>query len=680
MLCHIDIETFSWAQLGGQKGVGVYRYTEELGTEILCVMYAFDDGLINVWLPYIPSPALYLAVCENFNKDDLRVGTIAWGKGPPTDLSEHIESGGECRAYNSEFERVVTNGMPGQLIGFPPSTIEQWVCVMAKASVHGLPRKLEKVAQALDTDHQKDATGHTIMLQLCRPRKKAGALRWTPEADTGKYLHLYSYCIDDVLTERAVDAAVPELPPRERELFLLDQKINQRGVMVDLPGVNDAKAVRDQYKDVLKEKSREVCGLNPTQTGKLQEWVTERYKIPNLQAPTIDDAIRDPKIPAEVKQVLRIRRSHEMKAPSKLDAMLRSVCEDDRLHGMLKYYGAGTGRWASLLVQLQNLFRGVLSDPETAIEILKARDLDWLRCMYDEQDPMQVLASVIRGMLIAAPGKSLVCVDYSAIEARVVAWLAGQEDKLEVFRTHGKVYEATAAKLYSLYGGNPTLEQLMTLKAEYPDERFIAKSCELALQFQGGWHALYKNCRKQGRDIEEDFARETVYGWRDANEKYQDLWANLETCFRQAIVEPGSYPKMNKLIFHVKGDWLYMQLPTGRRLAYYKPSINNDDELTYLGIDTFTRQWKRVVTYGGRLTNNAGEGIARDVMTHAMPNIEAAGYPIICTVHDEMILEVVDGFGSVEEVAEIACRPIDGLEGLPVKADGFRAKRYKKDQ
>ncbi len=677
-VCHLDIETFSWAQLGGPAGVGVYRYTEDLGTEILCNMYAFDDGLVNLWLPYIPSPALYLAICDRFNAADTRVGTIAYGL-CPDDLDDHVRSGGECRAHNSEFERVVTNGQPGQDIGFPPSTIEQWVCTAAKGAAHGLPRKLEKIAQALGVEHQKDMTGHTVMLQLCRPRKKAGALRWTPEEDTDKYLDLYSYCIDDVECERDIDTAVPELSPREQRLFHLDQLINERGIRVDLPGVHDAKAVRDQYKAVLKAKSREVCGLNPTQTGKLQVWIDERYKIPNLQGPTLDDAIADPAIPTEVKQVLRIRRSHEMKAPSKLDAMLRAVCEDDRLHGMLKFYGAGTGRWASMLVQLQNILRGILSDPETAIEILKSRDLDWLRCMYDDVDIMAVLGSIIRGLLVAAPGKDLICVDYLAIEGRVVAWLAGQKDKLEVYRTHGKVYESTAAKLYNLYGGDPTLDQLAGLKAEYPNERFIAKSCELALQFQGGYKALVKNCRKQGRDIEETFATETVYGWRDANAMIQTMWGNLEVCFREAINEPGSCPKLNRLIFSVQGDWMYMQLPTGRRIAYYKPAISQSDELTYLGVDTYTRQWRRVTTYGGRLTNNAAEGIARDCLSHAMPNIERADYPLICTVHDELITEVDEGFGSVEELAEIACQPIKGLEGLPVKADGFRSKRYRKD-
>jgi len=671
-ICHTDIESFSESKL---PKIGVYRYAEHPSTEVMCLMYKMDDGLVNMWLPYDPSFELSDAIYERFGEDP-RVGEIYFGRECPPDIFLHAISGGQFRAHNAEFERVMLNGHPGQDIGFPKTKIKQWVCTAAKGAAHGLPRKLEKITAALGTPHQKDMTNHSIMMQLCRPRKKEDAPRWTPEADTSKYLAMYSYCIDDVECERDVDQAVPDLPPREQVLYMLDQKINQRGVYVDLPSVESAMIVRDQYKELLSDKCKEITGLSPNQTMKLKVWVAERYEIADLQAPTIDDAIVDPSIPAEVKRVLRIRRSHEMKAASKLDAIIRSVCADRRLHGMLMYYGASTGRWSSLLVQLQNLFRGVISDPNTAIDILTQEDLDWLRFMYDELDPMQVIASCIRGLITASPGKVLVCADYVAIEGRVTAWLAGQEDKLEVYRTHGKVYEHTAARLFGL---STDVEDLLLQKRTHPDQRFMGKTCELALGFQGGWRALVKAARKGGQVLEQDLATSTVYNWRDVNSNIKQLWYNLEDCFKAAINEPGSHPSMNKLIFHVKGDWLYMQLPSKRNLAYYKPEINRHGNPCYMGVDTYTRQWRRVETFGGRLVENAAQATARDILAHSMPNIERAGYPIILTVHDELIAEVPEGFGSVEEVEQIMADVPEWTDGLPVKAEGFSAVRYEKD-
>ena len=362
-----------------------------------------------------------------------------------------------------------------------------------------------------------------------------------------------------------------------------------------------------------------------------------------------------------------------MKAVAKFDSALRAVNFDGRLRGMFTYYGANTGRWAGTIVQLQNLFRPVIDDPETAVQAMGG-GLEWLELLYKE-NPMRVLASTVRSYLTAGPGKELIVADFSSIEGRVIAWFAGQLDKLEMFRDHGMAYEYTGAKVYGLPFDD--VEFLKRMKKEYPDERFAGKTSELALGFQGGHIALQKMARKEGIELDDDFATQLKWDWRDANEMIVELWYNLENNAIAAVENRGQTYKTNNLHFQVVGNWLYMRLPSGRRLAYYKPRVV-DGELTYMGVDTYTRQWKRVKTYGGRLTENAVQAYARDLLVVAMMNLEKAGYTVIGHVHDEAICEVDEGFGSLEEAYELMCDLPDHAAGLPVQADGWRGHRYRK--
>lgn len=675
--CHLDIESFSYTNL---KQCGLYRYAEDLSTEVLVICYAFGKEPVSTWVPYKGLPTEIIEAMHAHH-DEIG-GEFICGAQVPFELVAHAEEGGDFRAHNSEFERTMLNGPPGKAIGFPKTTIEQWTCTAAKVAVHGLPRALGNAAKALQSTHLKDEDGRMSMMQVIKARKPSKDNpedRWTPLNSPRRFIDLYQYCVDDVLAEREIDSMVPELTPQERKVYLLDQVINARGILMDLEGTANAKVLRDEYKKVLRDKCKEISGFNPSQTGKLGEWIRKRYPLQNLQEHTMRKALKDPDMPKDIRDVVRCRRLHELKAVSKLDAIERMVCADACLYGMFLYYGAGTGRWSSLGVQLQNLARPVISDAYVALEACALRDLDWLHILYDK-NPMYVLSSIVRSLLIARPGYEFLCLDYSSIEGRITAWLAGQLDKLEIFRSHGMVYEYTGAKMNGLPIDD--LEFLKTMKAEYPSERFMGKTCELALGFQGGWKALLKAALREDIELDPDEADQTKLEWRAANPMIEQLWYSLEEYAIAAVQYPGKVFKTNKVAFGIspqRQDWLYMRLPSGRRLAYYKPALDEEGKLTYLGVDTYTRQWTRVKTFGGRLTENAVQATARDVMVSGMFKLEDAGYPIVGTVHDEIIMEPQMNFGSVEEAVELMCEIPDWAEGLPVAADGFRAKRYRKD-
>jgi len=669
-ICHLDIESFSEAPL---KKCGLYKYAEHPSTEVLVVCYAFDDGPVHIWVPVEDLPR---KVVREIEKKKDPEGEFHTGAECPPELLYHAESGGQFRAHNSQFERVMLNGHPGQDIGFPTTTIEQWVCTAAMAAAMSLPRHLEGAAKALDT-HKKDQVGKQAMMQLCKPR--TGKIkRWTPENSPDRFITMYLYCMDDVRAERGIDEDMPDLLPYEQKVFEMDQRINERGVKVDMDAIEDVQELIEEYKSFLFNKCKEWTGLSPNQTGQLSNWVRENGypQIENLQAATIKEALEDPECPKTVRRVLQLRQIYTMKAVTKYTAIQNAVTEDGRLHGMFLYHGAGTGRWSSMIVQLQNLFRPVIPDPEFAIDQFVERNLDWIRTLYKE-DPMKVFASCVRGVLVSDIQADLIGMDYAAIEARVLAWLAGQEDILEVFEGHGKVYEYTAARIFHLPDDEVSLK---AMKDTHPDERFVGKVAVLALGYQGGKAAFAKMAKNYGVDIEENRANRIKDDWRKANSKIVRFWYKIEELAIAAVANPGRVyaTKDKKIKFVVEDRWLLMRLPSGRRLAYFKPRLDDEGKLTYEGIDTYTRRWQRCKTYGGKLTENAVQAISRDLLVHAMFNLEEAGYGIIGTVHDEVVLEVAEDFGSEKEVADIMCDLPKWAKGLPVKAEGFRAKRYRK--
>lgn len=608
MILHGDAEVFSRTNL---KKVGVYRYVEDPSTEILCFAFAFDHGPIHLWIPFdqfeFPEK-LYVDTRNAMQKE----GQVYLQRAVPKTLRAHIESGAEFRAHNANYERTVLNGLPGQNLEFPKVSIEQTVCTAVKCAEYGLPRDLERAAIAADT-HRKDQNGKQDMMAVTKPRKGKEP-RYTPENSPERFLKLYCYCMDDVRAERALDDFVPDITPREQRLYCLDQRMNDRGIRVDLPRIHDALFLIKEYKALLEKRCIKVTGFKPTQREKVFNWCQRnQFRMPDMLAQTVIKAVKDDRCPEDVREILKLYSTYGMKAVSKYSAMLASVCSDDRLRGMFMFYGAAPGRWSSRIVQLHNLMRPVIKDISTAIAAFEARDISWIRTLYDI-DPMRVFGSCIRGMLIPAEGHDYLAIDFASIEARIVAWLADAEDILKVFRGHGKIYEHTAAKIY-----NKPME-LIT-----PEERFIGKIACLSIGYQGASAAFMKMAKQFSVEIDAVLAETIVYDWRGANPRIVKLWEYLNTAACLAVKNPGKiYAIPNKKIrFQVISHWLSMRLPSGRQIKYYKPEVETDltqkpkyqNQLYYWGIDTYTRKYCHCDTYGGQLLQNCLTGETQ-VLTH----------------------------------------------------------------
>jgi DNA polymerase len=672
--CYIDIESFSDQPL---PKVGVYRYAESPVTEILCIAYAFGDEPPNLWIPHDVPKDLQKRIITYAQSID---GYPMFGPKVPMRLTHHADNGGKFWAHNSQFERIMLKGNPGKKINFPKTKRSQWFCTAAKAAVHALPRDLGRLAEALKTPHLKDEDGKMSMMQVTKPRKPSKLnpdTRWTPENSPDRFYNLYTYCVDDVFTERDVDHAVPDLTKTERRIFLMDQEINDRGWMIDQPRIADVQVMITQYKAYLKKKFKSITGFTPGQNAEVAKWVREHgVEIENLQKQTIIDALKNPEMPENVRHALRIRSMHEMKAPVKYSAMERAVCSDGALRGMFVVHAASTGRWSSRIVQLQNLFRSVIEDAHVAIEAFRLRSVKWIKVLYS-QNPMIIFASCVRGMLIAREGRDLLFADYSAIEARIVAWLADSKDMLKIYRTHGLAYEYTASKMF----GYPLeLEDLKIFKKEHPMLRFLGKIAVLALGYQGGGAAFVKMAKQFGTNVSFEKGEDIKHDWRNSNALVEQMWFDIQDAAIAAVHNPGVTFKTNRLMFRVVGDYLYMRLPSKRKLAYYKPHISLGG-LRFWAINSFTNQWCICSTYGGKLLQNAAEGIARDLMTNAMFKLRKKKiYPMLGTVHDEIITEPKEGEGSVEEVCEIMCdkKGVEWAETLPIRAVGMRTKRYRK--
>lgn len=662
----LDVETFSECDL---KSAGLYRYAQHPSTELTVLTYVFDDGIPHVWVPYElfdipPIVEAGIRALDTF----VRGSTLTVSTEVPADLRAHIESGGVVYAYNYQFERTILNGVAGQRLGFPKLSISQGRCTAAKAAAHGLPRSLEYASAAVGT-RPKKTSGRQVMLQMAKPRTGKEA-RYTPDNAPDKYLRLVEYNIDDVLAERDLDNRLPDLSPREQAVWELDQKINDRGVRLDLKAIADAQFLIAAYKRELKTLCHTLTGFSPTQTAEIANWVRGNGypQLVDLQKASVEAALEDPECPEAVRRVLRLRATYAMAAVAKYTAMERSVGDDGRLRGMLLYHGAATGRWASLLVQLQNMFRSVIKDVPVAIEAFATRDLQWIKDLYPT-DPMRVFASAVRGMIVPDPGKDLMALDFSAIEARVLAWLAGQRDILAVFATHGKVYEYTAGQIYRT-----------SIDKVTPEQRFIGKVAVLALGYQGGQAAFAKMAKNFGVDIPAERADQIKRDWREANRFIVDFWYDIETAAKAAVQNPGQAfgVPSKRILFKTHDRWLVMRLPSGRKLYYLDPELDEDGQVTYMGVDTYTRRWTRVNTYGGKLTENCVQAIARDLLVNAMFELEGAGYPLVLTVHDEVVMEVAEGAGDLDAASALMCRLPAWAEGLPVATEGWRGKRYRK--
>jgi DNA polymerase len=691
----VDIESFSRVNL---KKAGLYRYAEDPSTDLLCVCWAHHNESVEAWVPS----------ADKAFAEELQAGCaglfpmVNTGPTPPASLLRALKN---FTAWNAAFERSVLNGPAGQRYGIPHIEIEHTRCSMARSRHASMPGKLEDAARVLNTPVQKRVSGLNAMRYLCKPR--SDGTRPTIVEERARFLALVPYCADDVRAEQCVDAVLPEMSPKELRVYQLDQRINDRGVRVDLGAVADFEALIAEYKTYLKERCRDIAGCSPTQTAVLAKYIRENGypELENLQADTVRKVVLDPAAPDSVKEVLRLYSTHNMKAVAKYPAMREAVCRDGRIRGMLQYHAAGTGRWSSFIVQIHNLFRPVIGDPEVAVDAAKARDLDWIRAMYPGVDPMKVFASCVRSCLVADEGKELVFPDFSGIESRWCAWMFGEQWKLDAFATGRDTYVEAYARSFNV----------PSTSVGYW-ERLIGKVLELSMQYQGGVGAFIKMAANYKLDLSRivgafehlpegirmaasdgyDFAPEKGRGygldkevwlaaeglklaWRAAHPKIVWGWKNLNDAAQNAVANPGQIYAVcgKRLQFKVEGRWLIMRLPSGRKTRYFEPRLEGD-RLVYEGVDTVTRMWGKTSTYGGKLCENQAQAGCRDLLADAMLNFDSASVPIVMHVHDEPVFEAPIGTLPDDYVDGMMTLAPGWAHGFPLAIEGHRGKRYRK--
>lgn len=661
----IDFETRSAADL---KKKGAAAYAQDPTTEVICLALKADGVAPVIWF----SPSFEGA--KTFFPAELCVG--------PETVSRLVESADTIEAHNAQFEYFVWKYVMPRY-GFKMFDASKLRCSAAKAAAYGLPRDLESACAAAGCPCQKDKEGHKLMLSLCKPRQALKAekladpdwekrLYWRgSEAD---FARLGKYCLQDVRAEESLSVSTPDLPDAEQRLWTLDLTINDRGVGVDAEGCEAIINCIDRHSADLRGEFQKMTGLeSPTQRdATLQHLISLGVQMDGLRKADVEKALSATG-DETARRILEIRQSLSKSSTAKYKKFLEARCDDDRIRGCLMYHGAATGRWAGRLIQPQNFPRGNFADVEGCIGLFYREDLEGVKLLYG--DPMAAASSCIRGMIVPAAGNEFVSADYSSIEGRVLAWLAGEESALEVYRSGRDPYKVAASAIYG-----------KSYDAISKQERQIGKVAELALGYNGGKGAFQQMGLTYGVRVEDREAQGIVTRWREARPLTTRLWKEIERCCMLAVAHPGKVLRYLSLAFKVSGGMLAMRLPSGRVLWYARPRIEDrlkcwGDTLptvVYDGVNPETRKWEDLELYGGLLTENAVQAISRDLLVSGMFAVEHGGYKVVFHVHDELVSEVPEGFGSVEEFENLMCTLPSWAAGLPIKAEGWRGRRYKK--
>lgn len=739
----LDYETASAVEL---KKSGAARYFEDDSTRVLCLAFKVDDQPTKLWEPS-QGP-----VCEAY-----------------PELAYRARQGDEFHAFNAGFELMCTNARAGQAIGMPALNVRQMRDTAAVAAALALPRSMGACAKVLAKTNpsmvQKDEAGKKVMLKLSRPRtitKHNLDPWWTPQNAPHEFQTLYSYCINDVDTEQGIGKFLGTLDPYEQAVWELDYVINNRGVPIDRAMVQNVIRMREDYFARLNEECRAICHVGPGQVKELLGFFRSvgfaipfkddygRVEVKPLDSLTKDvvslalDALRAgtalcaPGWAPHLLRILEIRQQTSQTSTGKFDAILRSANADDRIRGMFLYHGAGPGRWAGRIVQLQNLKKPVIGhslskgfkkrwkedhgeDYDMSVDLantINSLSLRGLQMLYDK--PIDALSSIIRPAIKAPQGREIVVADFSSVEARIISWLANELWRMEVFRTHGKIYEATASQL----SGIPIDEIGKDSK-----ERQSGKVSELALGFQGSIAALIKMGAIDRYGLKYGELLPLVRAWRKVNPRIVQMWKDMENAVITAM-KTGQVLNAYRCNFGREGMFFKIQLPSGRKLAYPYPRVEtkvrvfndeknrfeeynprrhpttphmrtmydeeaerfvsyehpgfrpqNMDMFLFEGEDSVSRQWVTQDAYGGKIAENCTQGIAACLLRNGLFNTEAAGYETILHVHDEAGAEVWAGQGSVKGYEDLLCDTsrLPWAEGLPLKAAGYRAVRYAKD-
>lgn len=650
---HIDIETYSDVDLARS---GLYRYVQSPAFEILLFAYAYDDGPVQV---------VDLAQGEKipyFTVMDLHRPEVA------------------KMAHNAAFEYYC-------LSKFFDTRLDQWHCTMVHALYCGFPASLAKAGEAMGfaEDKKKMGIGRSLIRYFCIPcapsRTNGGRTRNLPRHAPEKWKLFKDYCRQDVVTEREIENRLSPypVPDAEHSLWVLDQMINIHGTALDMGLVDGALAIDAQTKGRLSKRAREITKLdNPNSVAQLKEWISQNsdVEVETLNKQTVADMLQERQGDELLQEMLRIRQEMGKTSVKKYQAMKDAACSDGRVRGLLQFYGANrTGRWAGRLVQVQNLPRNYIKSLDTARELVKGQKTEALQLIYGSVP--DTLSQLVRTAFVPAEGCRFCVADFSAIEARVISWLAGEQWRLDVFRTHGKIYEASASSMFGV-----PIEKIRKGNPEYA-LRAKGKVAELALGYQGGKGALITmGALRQG--LTEEELPDIVKRWRGSNRRIVDLWYTVENYAMDAVLR-GTVSRMPcGITFRRDRNYLMIDLPGSRTLYYNSPRTGQNrfgnESLVYTGLDQTTKKWETIETYGGKLTENIVQAVARDLLANAMVNLSRAGYRICFHIHDEVILEVPEGSGQcLEEAVALMCRTPDWAEGLPLNADGFETYYYRKD-
>lgn len=658
MTMNVDIETYSSIDI---KEAGVYAYASAPDFEILLIGYRYDGQDVKV-----------IDLTDPLEDPERDFPDFWEGLYDP----EVVKT-----AYNANFERTCLASWLGR-----PMPPEQWRCTAVHAATLGLPGTLGGVGEALGLpeDKQKDKIGKSLIQYFCKPCKptKTNGMRTRnlPGHDPDRWRLFIEYNRQDVVAEATIRGKLQiyPIPVEEQELWELDQHMNDNGVLLDMDLAGKIIRYDAAYRDRLLDEARELTGLgNPNSLPQLKAWFRARYglEVKSITKDTIPQLKGElegiPNAEAGIR-MLRLRQELGKTSVAKYQAMRQAVCPDGRLRGILQFYGANrTGRWAGRIVQVHNLPQNKIPDLELARQLVKDGDFETLELLF-EGIPF-VFSQLIRTAFVPSPGCRFVVSDFSAIEARVIAWLADEQWRLDVFRTHGKIYEASAAQMFHVPIEN--IKKGSKLRQQ-------GKVAELALGYGGGFGAM----KRMDRDgsIPDDEIPMIISNWRKASPRICKLWYNAEGAAKVAMEERRTVKLRHGLTFSYINHILFIGLPSGRKLAYYDARIEEGKKgrpvITYEGVDQETKVWGRNETWGGKLVENIVQAVARDCLAETIRRVSRAGYQIVMHVHDEIIVDVPEtDTDALRKITDIMAQPVPWAQELPLRGDGYETPFYKKD-
>jgi DNA polymerase bacteriophage-type len=644
-MIHADFETFSEADL---IRVGSHRYAADKTTEALCVGVSLGPD----------DPPRVVDLHGNPRNPQLEP------------MFERVRQGEGIVAHNAEFERSIWAMMTSRH-GWPKAKRSQFHCTAARSVAAGFPRSLDASAARVGLTVSKDPRGKDLLKMFAMLQRNGSRIR--PGDNPEAYTQLLAYCQQDVVVESALDIRLPQLHPFERSAFLLDSLINDRGFPIDLGLVNKALDAVEILTDAANKRVEELTGgIRPTQRNAMLAWLKEEgAAIDTLQAQEIKDLIAGGTLTPELTEVLGLRMEASRAGLAKLAAMRDGVCPDGKIHGGVLYYGAHTGRWTGVKVQPHNFARGDPKEQDRLLDLLDRGGAELLQLFYG--NPLVALSESMRGFIATPPGSRWVIADYAAIEARVLAWLANEMSMLERYRQGVDLYKWMAAMLYQVAERDVTKEQ-----------RRVGKNTILGCGYSMGPPTFQRYLADAGVYVSLEFAQHAVGLYRNMVPNIVRYWKLVEDSVKHAIRNRGvSYP-LGPLRFLADSHALYIYLPSGRPIVYRDPYLREEQTIygprDVIGFwTTFKGRWVSEHTYGGKLVENIVQGASRDIMVEGMLNGERAGYPVSLTVHDEIGAPMPDGQGSAEEFEHIITKLPEWGTGLPLGAEGFEGRRYRKN-